>query len=341
MSADAAPRRVRPGLEDHGLRLTLAVMAALLAGLCWDNPLVALIAPLLTAVLMAPAAPAPSAARIIAAPVVIWLVCGAIAGVATLLAQDDAVLLLLVGTAVFLCFRSDAANGPSPLTGLLLILIVTVAPTSAVAGAYAGDLVEAMAWGVLIAMLGAALAHVLLPVRRPAAAAAAARAFSPDRGLRTPLVKTLLLMVLVAWFVVTDKTNALYILVTAATVLRMPASTSLAAGLVLSNFVGGALAICIGGLTLAISSDLFTLLAFAAMILVLGLTIEGGGNRGLIAQGAVSASIILFALTVMPVDGSSAYVERVLEVAATMLYVVLGRAAFASAPDRSPRPQPA
>jgi hypothetical protein len=340
MSADAAPRRVRPGLEDHGLRLTLSVMAALLAGLCWDNPLVALIAPLLTAVLMAPAAPAPSAARIIAAPVVIWLVCGAIAGVATLLAQDDAVLLLLLGTAVFLCFRSDAVNGPSPLTGLLLILIVTVAPTSAVAGAYAGDLVEAMAWGVLIAMLGAALAHVLLPVRRPAAAAAA-RAFSPDRGLRTPLVKTLLLMVLVAWFVLTDKTNALYILVTATTVLRMPASTSLAAGLVLSNFVGGALAICIGGLALAISSDLFTLLAFAAMILVLGLTIEGGGNRGLIAQGAVSAAIILFALTVMPVDGSSAYVQRVLEVAATMLYVILGRAAFASASVRSPRRQPA
>lgn len=340
MSTDVNQRTILPGLEDHGLRLTAAVMAALLVGLCSSNPLVALIAPLLTAVLMAPGAPAPGAAKIIAGPVVIWLVCGVIATVATQLAQDNGVLLLLLGTAVFLCFRSDAVNGPSPMTGLLLILIVTVAPTSAVAGTYASDLVEAMAWGVLIAMLGAAFSHVLLPVRRPAAAAAASEV-TPDHGLRTPLVKTLLLMVLVGWFVVTDKTNALYILVTAATVLRMPASTSLAAGLVMSNFVGGALAICIGGLTLAISSDLFTLLAFAAMILVLGLTIEGGGNRGLIAQGAVSASIILFALTVMPVDGSAAFVQRVLEVAATMLYVILGRAVFATAPVRSPRRQPA
>jgi hypothetical protein len=70
------------------------------------------------------------------------------------------------------------------------------------------------------------------------------------------------------------------------------------------------------------------------MILVLGLTIETGGARGAIAQGAVSVAVILFMMGVLPIDGTSAFIERVGEVAATMLYVVLGRIAI-EPPSRS------
>ncbi len=340
MSTDSKARRVQPGLEDHGLRMTLTVMVALLVGVGFSNPMVVLVAPLLSVVLMAPGSPPPGPAKLIVAPLAIWLVCAAVATVATFLADQDAVLLVLMAAAVFVCFRMDAVRRPSPLTGLLLILLVTVGPMSSAAASFAGDLVEAMSWSVFVAMLASGFAHAVMPVRRPAAALAA-QPFVPDERLRGPLGKTVILMLLVGWFVVTDKTGALYILVTAATVLRMPRSTHVAAGLVASNFVGGALAMVLGGLAVAISSDLFTLVVFAIMVLVLGLTIEGGGNRGLIAQGAVSAAIILFALTVMPTDGSSAYVQRVLEVAATMLYVILGRAAFAATPDGAHRQQPA
>lgn len=324
MSTDRAPRRVQPGLEHHGLRLTLAVMAALLVGMGFSNPLIALVGPLFAAVMMAPGSPPPGAAKLIVAPVAIWLICATIATVAAFLAEQDAVLLFLMAATVFQCFRMDAVRGPSPITALLLILLVTVGPMSAAAASFAGDLVEAMSWSAFVAMLATAFAHAVMPVRHEAAARAGP-AFVPDERLRGPLGKTAILMLLVGWFIVTGKSDALYILVTAATVLRMPRSTHIAAGLVASNFVGGSLAMILGGLAVVVSGDLFTAVVFAAMILVLGLVIEGGGTRGLIAQGAVSAAIILFAMTVMPADGAGAYVTRVLEIAATMIFVILGR----------------
>ena len=286
--------------------------------------------------MMAPGSPPSGAAKLVAGPIAIWLICAAIATVSAFLAEQDAVLLFLIAAAVFQCFRMDAQKGPSPITALLLILLVTVGPMSAAAASFAGDLVEAMSWSAFVAMLAAAFAHAVMPVRR-AAAARAAQAFVPDHRLRGPLGKTAILMLLVGWFVFTGKSDALYILVTAATVLRMPRSPRVAAGLVASNFVGGSAAMILGGLAVVVSGDFFTLTVFAAMILVLGLVIEGGGTRGLIAQGAVSAAIILFAMTVMPADGAAAYVQRVMEIAATMLFVILGRVLVDVPPATTPQ----
>ena len=321
---ERSARTVLPGLEHHGLRLMLAVGGALIAGMQFTNPLIAMMAPILAAIVMAPGSPRPALPKAIAGPLAVWLAAGAIASVSTFLAEQDAALLALLAVAVFLCFRNDARKGPSPLTGLVLILVVAIGPMSASAAPIADDLVEGMATGLLLAMLAAMLAHALLPAGGTVRAASAP--FVPDSGLREPLGKTVILMILVAWFVTSNKTDGLYILITAATVLRMPRAGNVAAGLVASNFVGGALAIGVAGLVLVTPGDLFAYTSFAAMILVLGLTIEGGGARGAIAQGAVSVAIILYLLTVLPVDNSGAYVDRVIEIAATMLYVILGRA---------------
>ena len=55
------------------------------------------------------------------------------------------------------------------------------------------------------------------------------------------------------------------------------------------------------------------------------LEVKPGMGIGAIAQGAVSVAIILFMMGVLPVDGSSVFIERVGEVAATIIYVLLGR----------------
>jgi len=321
---DTSARAVQPGLEHHGLRLMLAVGGALLAGMQCNNPLAALLAPILAAIVMAPGSAPPALPKVIAGPIAVWVGAGAIAAVATFLAERDATLLALLAAAIFLCFRNDARKGPSPLTGLILILIVAVGPMSASAAAIADDLVNGMALGLLLAMLAAIVAHAVFPARGTAAATAVS--FEPDTSLREPLGKTIIMMILVIWFVTTNKTDGLYILITAVTVLRMPRVGNVAAGLVASNFVGGALAIGVAGLVLLTPGALFAYVSFAAMILVLGLVIESGGTRGAIAQGAVSVAIILYLLTVLPVDSGGAYVDRVIEIAATMLYVILGRA---------------
>lgn len=325
MSTEATTHAL-PALHHHGLRLTLAVVAALLAGWYLDNMLVVLLAPILTVIVLAPGAGAPGPAAAIAGPLAIWLAAGAIAVAATFLADRDGTLLALIAAAVFLCFRHDARKGARPLTGMVLMLVVIVAPTSAAAPPLAAGLVDAIALGLLIAMFAAILAHILLP--GPPPAAQDRQVAIPDNGLRIPLGQTAILMVLVGWFILTDKTGGLYILIAAVTVLRMPRANNAAIGLVASNLLGGALAIAVAGLAITTPGGLFTVVLFAAMILVLGLMIETGGTRGAIAQGAVLVAIILFVIGMLPVDGSSAYIERVGEVAATMLYIVLGRLAI-------------
>lgn len=324
MSTEAATSAVVPARHHHGLRLTLAAVTALVAGWYGDNALVVLLAPILTVIVMGPGSAAPGPKAALVGPLAIWLGAGAIATTATFLAGQDLTLLALLAAAVFLCFRSDAVHGPKPLTGLVLMLVVTVAPMSAAAAPLADPLVDAMAIGLLIAMFCAMLAHALLP-GPPPEARAAALPWTADRALRVPLGKTVLLMALVGWFVITDKTGGLYILITAATVLRIPRVGDAAVGLVASNLLGGALALGVAGIIATTPGSLFTVILFALMILVLGLMIEGGGARGAIAQGAVSVAIILFMMGVLPVDGSSVFIERVGEVAATIIYVLLGR----------------
>jgi hypothetical protein len=330
------PSGVHPALENHGLRLMIAVVGAAAFGLAIGNYPAAFLGPIIAVSLMAPGQPAPAAGKFLALPLMVWLLALLVDLVTSVLAADSDVLLAFFTGLFFLIFYADALKGPSPIGGLVLIVLVAVGTFSANAPIGAPLLVEALAPGALGAVVSTLLAHALLP----------AKGVLPERDrpqpssapLRESLGRTAMLMALFGYFIVTGKFDGMYILVTAVAVLRLPAAAQGGVGLIASNVIGGAIALVAATLIATDPSQLFALLLFAAVVLCLGLAAESGGARAQIAKGATSTAIILMVIALASTGGSEAYFSRVVEVALTVAYVLLGRAVLDAPPVSRPEP---
>lgn len=312
----------------------VAVVGAAAFGLAIDNNLVAFLGPVVAVSLMAPGQPAPATAKFLALPLIIWLVAGAVDVITVFLSANSDVLLLFYAGLFFLIFHQDAIKGPAPVLGLIMIVLVTVGTVSAGSPIGASFLVDALGQGTLAAVLGALLAHAVFPLK--GTLPDEDRVQPSGAPLRESVGRTILLMILFGYFIVTVKFDSLYILVTAVAVLRLPAAAQGGIGLVLANIIGGAIAMVAATLISTDPSDLFAMMLFAAMVLSLGLTAEGGGARAAIAKGATATAIILMVISLAPADGSDAYFSRVVEVAMTVAYVLLGRALVDVAAERAP-----
>lgn len=327
-------KAIHPALENHGLRLMIAVVGAAVFGLAIGNYLVAFLGPVVAVSLMAPGQPAPAIGKFLILPLIIWLLADAVNVITLFLSAYSDVLLLSYAGLFFLIFHQDAVKGPGPVAGLVMIVLVAVGTFSAALPTGASFLVNALALGTLAAVLGALLAHAAFPNN---AALPEKELPQPSTApLRESLGRTILFMILFGYFVLTGKFDSLYILVTAVAVLRLPTAAQGGIGLVLSNLIGGAIALVAAALIATDPSDLFAILLFAAMVLSLGLAAEVGGARAAIAKGATGAAIILMVISLAPADGSEAYFSRVVEIAITVGYVLLGRALM----DAPPKPMP-
>ncbi len=335
MSTEAGADRTAPELAGHGLRLMIAAVAAVAAGLWLNNQLVAFLAPILVVALLQPGSAAPKLGQIVVMPLAIWLLASAIGMLAGHLAERDDVLSVIFALAIFLCLRRDAQHGRSPVIGLVMIVLVMVGTMSANAASIAGDMIDALAIGAFVALAANTLAHAVVPLRTTARTAQIVTPPTTPTPLSETLGHTAILMSLVIYFLVNDKADSFYILVAAVTVLRLPSPAQGAAGLVVANLIGGGVALCAAVLIEATPSSLFGMVLFAAMMICFGLAAEDGGARAALAQGAATTAIILLVLALAPLDGSTAYVNRVVEIAATVAFVILGRALLDAPPKGS------
>jgi len=310
-------------LHNHGLRLTIACVVAATMAMAINNLLAAIIAPIFVAALLAPGAPSPPV-RMFVLPAIIWVVGTLVDTIATFLSGDKDVLLAFYAWVIFLCFFDDTKAGPKPATGLILIVLVIVGTLSSAAPVSTSALVDALGLAAVLALVAIIIAHGLAPGGSMGKDVVAAK--PSNHPLRESLGRTALLMVLVGYYVMTEKAGGLYVLVAAASVLRLPAASRGALGLVVANIVGGAVALSAAMLMSVTPSTMFDFVLFAAMVLGLGLAAEAGGKLGNLATGATGVTIILLTVALISNDETGAYITRVVDIALSVTYVLLGRA---------------
>ncbi|MBT6204804.1 MAG: hypothetical protein P8Q36_01095 [Alphaproteobacteria bacterium] len=321
MSAEASA--AYPPFHNHGLRLTIACVSAAVMAMAINNLLAAIVAPIFVAALLAPGAPAPPV-RMFVLPAIIWVV-GFLVDTATIFLGDNKdVLLAFYAWVIFLCFWDDTKAGPKPATGLILIVLVMVGTLSSASPVSTSALVDALALAAALALVAIIIAHGLAPGGLMEKDVVAAKPSS--HPLRESLGRTALLMVLVSFYIMTEITGGLYVLVAAATILRLPAASRGALGLVAANIVGGAVALSAALFMAVTPSTMFDVVLFAAMVLGLGLAAEAGGKLGNLAKGATGVTIILLTIALISNDETGAYFTRVFEITLSVTYVLLGRA---------------
>lgn len=322
---------VHPSLQNHGLRLVIAVVGASILGMAINDYLVVLLGPVIAAALLVPGQPAGPPGKLLAIPVIMWVLGQAVLVVAALLADNTDVLILVFTGLIFLAFYRDATKGPDALIGLALIVLVAIGTFAATSITAAAILVDGLAMGALAAALSTLFAHAVLPSK-----AEATEKPEPELSrspLRESLGRTAILMALFGYFVITEKHDSLYILITAVTVLRLSSAAQGAMGLIAANIIGGAIALFAAVFISTNPSELFGFILFAAMVLSLGLAAESGGTIGALAKGATGISIILLVIALAPSDGSEAYFSRVVEIFLTAAFVLLGRCIVDAPPE--------
>lgn len=86
---------IHPALRNHGLRLMIAIVGASALGLVINDYLVALLGPVIAAALLVPGQPAAPVGKLLAIPVVMWVLGQAVLLLAALLAKNTDVLVLV------------------------------------------------------------------------------------------------------------------------------------------------------------------------------------------------------------------------------------------------------
>ena len=324
---------IHPALRNHGLRLMIAIVGASALGLVINDYLVALLGPVIAAALVVPGQPAAPVGKLLAIPVVMWVLGQAVLLLAALLAKNTDVLVLVFTGLTFLAFHRDATKGPDALIGLALIVLVAIGTFAATSITAAAIMVDGLALGALAAALSTLFAFGVLPSQ--AEASHEPEAEISRSPLRESLGRTAILMTLFGYFVITGKHDSLYILITAVTVLRLSSAAQGALGLIAANIIGGAIALGAAVLISTNPSQLFGYILFAAMVLSLGLAAESGGTIGALAKGATGISIILLVIALAPSDGSEAYFSRVFEIFLTAAFVLLGRCIVDAPPQET------
>lgn len=325
MSTDNAAAVGAGSAEGHGLRLMTAVVLATVAGMIYGDLLVTFLAPVFVTMFAAPDAPAPPLKRAVVLALLVWLIAAIAGEVAAFFSGHTDVLVLLFAAFILLCFRRDALVGPTPTIGLVLVMGVVAGTMSASAAPVAQQLIEALPVAVLASMFAIMIAHAIVPHRGGLGAYQTEPMATSDQPLRDAIVRTLILLPLVIGYLVAGKTDGFYILITAIAVLRVPQPEHAAIGLIAANVLGGAIALFAAMLIFMVPSPLFGLIILAILALSLGLLVEHGGKRGMLAHAAAGPAIIMLMLALAPLDGSEVYFTRVVEIIATVIYVLLAQ----------------
>ena len=330
MSTRTASGALSNPLEGHGLRLMIAVVLAMLAGVIHGDFLVVFMAPVFVTMFAAPDGPAPTLTKAAAIALLVWVTGLATGGIGDFFSNHQSVLVLFFATGIFACFLRDALVGPRPAIGLILVVMVIAGTMSANFAPLAKDVINALPVAVLFSMGAIMFAHAIVPstadvtgVEPPGEAA--------EAPVRDALMRTAILLPLIIWFLATGKVGSFYILIVAISVLRVPKPETVALALVAANFLGGAIALIAATLIFITPSPLFGVIVLALMALGLGLMVEQGGVRGKLANAAAGPAMIMLMLALSVLDGSDVYISRVLEIAASVLYVILAMALLSSA----------
>ena len=267
--------------------------------------------------------------RAVGVALVIWVVGTATGSLSAFFSNQQTVLVLLFASAIFVCFLRDATIGPTPAIGLVLVVLVVAGTMSANFAPLADQVITALPIAVLISMVALMVAHAIVQSTADVVGAAPT-AEGAESPVRDALIRTIILLPLVIWFLSADKVGSFYILIAAIAVLRVPKPQNVALALVAANFLGGAVALVAAMLIFVTPSPLFGIIVLALLALGLGLMVEQGGTRGLLAHAAAGPAMIMLMLALSVLDGSDVYVSRVVDIAATVLYVLLALALLSS-----------
>ncbi|MEM7122571.1 MAG: hypothetical protein AAF563_14915 [Pseudomonadota bacterium] len=316
-------------MEGHGLRLMIAVVLAMIAGVIHGDFLVVFMGPVFVTMFAVPDGPAPTLTKAAVIALLVWVTGLATSGIGDFFSNHQSVLVLFFAAGLFACFMRDALVGPSPVIGLVLVVMVVAGTMSANFAPLAKDVINALPVAVLFSMIAIMFAHAIVPstadetgVEPPGEPA--------DAPVRDALMRTAILLPLIIWFLATGKVGSFYILIVAISVLRVPKPETVALALVAANFLGGAVALVAATLIFITPSPLFGVIVLALMALGLGLMVEQGGVRGKLAGAASGPAMIMLMLALSVLDGSDVYISRVLEIAASVLYVLLAMALLSS-----------
>jgi hypothetical protein len=326
MSTERAPAVGARAVEGHGLRLMIAIVVSTLFGVIYGDYLVTFTAPVFVTMFCAPEAPAPALGRAVGVSVMIWAISTVTGSVAAFFANHQDILVLVFAAVIFLCFLRDAKVGPTPTIGLVLVVLVLVGTMSASAAPLANQVIAAMPVAVLGAMFSIMFAHAIVPSVGDASAAGPQAFVPPRRPVADAIARTVILMPLVIGYLVASKVGGFYVLIAAVAVLRVPRPEHAGLGMVAANVLGGAAALVAAMLIMVTPSPLFGIVILAILALGLGLMAERGGPGGALANAAGGPAIIILMLALAPLDSTELYISRVVEIAATVVYVLLVQA---------------
>ncbi len=331
MSAETAAPAPRVSMARGGpaLRFGLGIVFALLIGHIIDMPL-AFLAPVFAVGLLLPAPAPPDPRKLIAVPIVVGVVAVLVDAIGGFLAPMSDVLVLVFALVLFVCFHADALRGAGPVVGLVLTVTLIVGTLAANAEPIAGQIVQSMVLAALSASLATIIAYAIVPHTGGGAAAEPVEndAAPSPRPVMTAVARTVIALPIIIWFIGHDVVGSFFVLVVAINLLRLEMPERGALVMILSNVIGGIVALLCAVLMEANPSPLFAVLLFLGVAIVLGLELEKGGVRAALAQGATSTAIILLALAIAPIDETGKTMDRVVLVFATVVYVLLARALF-------------
>jgi hypothetical protein len=334
MSTEASSPRP---FEDYSLRLTIAVLTSALVGLAIDNVFATLIAPVFATMFATPGTAPPGLGRAVLMAAVLWVVSTLTQALTGFFAAHLDMLVVMFAASIYWCFWVDASKGRKPMTGLVLMIFVLVGTMNANAAPLADLVTDTLPLSAFVAMVGVMFAHAVVPQRAAYLAGQQAEAPHAPYPVRDAVARTLILLPLIVWFLAAQKTGNFYILITAIAVLRVPRPSHVALGAIATNALGGAAALVAAFLITAIPSSLFGIVILALLMLTLGLMVEGGGARGQLAYGATGPAVILLMLSLAPLDGTEVFIDRVVLIAATVVYVVLAQVLLGTLAGPAPR----
>ncbi len=306
--------------------ITLASMAAF--GIGWTF---SFLTPMLAASFLAAPIPRPPLKALVMMPVMIVVAFGLALLVSAFGLAMPFLAVLSISLLIFRCFYSLARGVARMFTMWALIGTLLIPVMSLKGMEVAVSLTVAIFWSGMAAMGFVWLAHVLVPDPRDVVVEARKK---PAGGMgdlyaaaKFAFVRTIVILPVVSYILLTAGTSQLKILIFSATLSMNPAlekGPKGAIGLVTANLVGGLIAMLFYELQTMCPSLVFLSLQFMLLCLVFGREIFSGGKFAGLFSSALGTVILLFGLGVMPIgdDTDSQFYTRILHLLIAAIYVV-------------------
>ena len=286
------------------------------------------LAPLIAAQMLAGSPTPPSLKDGIGLIVLIALSTGLVLVVTTVFIGHPAVLIIALSLILVLSFYAHFRGAPPMVTLLpqlsaLTIPVIAVLTPDAAEG-FAITLIKAGA----VALATVWIAHGLLPsIRQSGRPGATSPVLADRQAARNAIVRTLILLPALCWFVLDASELAVVVLITIVTLLRQfdaGQSSKAAIGLILANVIGG-IAAAIAYWLVMLRDDLLSLVIvfLTGSLIFSGLLVTAGPRKPLYAT-AFTTFILLLALGLVPTEEGSgaAFASRLINVLIASAYTI-------------------